>query len=293
MLKRVIDIVQYKALSTGISPEVMNRLNTSQEIMRDKYLSVARFGDGELGMILGNNPLGFQRQDELLSRRLHEVLTHPLPGLLLCLPNVFVSIDEMRDEPADFWRSWVVKIKHKLMPILDMSIHYGDSLVTRLYTPWKDRSLEKDILKNLRTTWKGRRLIIVEGEKSRCGVGNDLFTNVMSVERVLCPAKNAWDHYEDILNACLRFPVNDERIVFYLALGPTATVLAHDLCVAGYRALDLGHLDLQYEYMKRGMNEKGIIPGKYNNEVSNGDIVEDIFDKDYESSIVDRILDRE
>ena len=61
MLKRVIDIVQYKALSTGISPEVMNRLNPSQEIMRDKFLSVARFGDGELGMILGNNPLGFQR----------------------------------------------------------------------------------------------------------------------------------------------------------------------------------------------------------------------------------------
>ena len=36
--------------------------------------------------------------------------------------------------------------------------------------------------------------------------------------------------------------------LFILALGPMATVLAYDLARLGYRALDLGHIDIEYEW---------------------------------------------
>ena len=53
-----------------------------------------------------------------------------------------------------------------------------------------------------------------------------------------------------------------------IALGPTATVLAYDLNKRGIRALDIGHLDIEYEWFKSGTQEKIPIAGKYVNEVT-------------------------
>jgi len=53
-----------------------------------------------------------------------------------------------------------------------------------------------------------------------------------------------------------------------MALGPTATVLAYDLCKAGYRALDIGHLDICYELFLRNEPYMVAVEGKYVNEAS-------------------------
>lgn len=279
--------IKYEILKRGQSPLILNRLETSKRISHG-VLCVARFGDGELGMVMDGNSLGFQRKNDVLSQRLLDVLQSNQEGLLLCLPDVFNGLASMRKAPSQFWKKWVISHKHALMSLKIRGPVFGDAFVTRLYIPWKDKSKEKEILDNLQKAWENKNLVVVEGEKTRCGVGNDLFSNASSVQRILCPAENAWDKYDIILETCLKVP-HDENVVFYLALGPTATVLAYDLCVAGYRALDLGHLDLQYEYMLRGMDNKGIIPGKYNNEIAKGNIVEDIDDLEYESSIIARI----
>ena len=51
-----------------------------------------------------------------------------------------------------------------------------------------------------------------------------------------------------------------------LACGPTATVVVPELCREGYQALDLGHIDIQYEYYIRNLTEKCAVSGKYVNE---------------------------
>ena len=73
-----------------------------------------------------------------------------------------------------------------------------------------------------------------------------------------------------------------------IALGPTATVLAYDLAKRGYWAVDIGHLDLEYEWFLKGEGHS-FIPNKYNNEVPGNTEVEDIFDEDYERSIINRV----
>ena len=73
-----------------------------------------------------------------------------------------------------------------------------------------------------------------------------------------------------------------------IALGPTATVLAYDLAKQGYWALDIGHLDLEYEWYLIGEGYSQI-PGKYNNEVLGGTEVEELDDADYRSSIIKMI----
>ena len=73
-------------------------------------------------------------------------------------------------------------------------------------------------------------------------------------------------------------------------MGPAATVLAYDLACAGYQALDIGHVDMEYEWMLAGKGGRTAVPYKYNNELKGGDIVEEIKDEKYEMQIVDRFL---
>lgn len=55
------------------------------------------------------------------------------------------------------------------------------------------------------------------------------------------------------------------------------------------RALDIGHIDIEYEWFLRGTTGHDIISGKYTNEASGGNIVEECLDKEYLASIVKQI----
>ena len=76
----------------------------------------------------------------------------------------------------------------------------------------------------------------------------------------------------------------------FIALGPTASILAYDLAKAGYHAIDIGHVDLSYEYTLE-YSEMAAVKHKYNNEYDEGYIVEDIQDEKYESEIIADLSD--
>lgn len=55
--------------------------------------------------------------------------------------------------------------------------------------------------------------------------------------------------------------------------------------------MDLGHIDIQYEYYLRKADGKIAIPGKYTNEAKDGkNPSDDILDKQYRDSIIHRAL---
>lgn len=74
-----------------------------------------------------------------------------------------------------------------------------------------------------------------------------------------------------------------------LALGPTATVLASALADCGVQALDIGHIDIEYEWFLKGTKTRVAVSGKYTNEVFKGNEVEDCKDSRYLSQIIERI----
>lgn len=275
-------------IKIGKKPMIYDRLKTSKMLKENDALSIVRFGDGELEMIIAHHNLGFQKYDSHLAKRLEMIIKKEKSdeSILICLPNCFSGTSRLNKKPALFWESWVLKYRKEMSKLWNKDCYYGDTNVTRLYLSWKDRSHEQEIIENIRSTWEMKEIIIVEGEKSKFGVGNNLFENAKSVKRILCPAENSWDKYNEILSYCKK---QEKDTMFILALGPTATILACDLSNLGYRALDLGHMDLQYEYLLRSVSEKVIIPGKYNNEVAGGNIVSSSFDEEYEKSIIYRI----
>ena len=69
----------------------------------------------------------------------------------------------------------------------------------------------------------------------------------------------------------------------------TATVLAWEL--AGDWAIDIGHIDIEYEWFLRNASDKIKIEGKYVNEVLGGKSnIADCKDEEYKSQIICKIV---
>ena len=93
-----------------------------------------------------------------------------------------------------------------------------------------------------------------------------------------------FDCYDDILHAVEHH--SDKKDLILLSLGMTATVLAFDLSQLGYQAIDLGHLDVEYEWFRQNAIEKVSLVGKYVNEVAHGNQVAPCDDVPYQQQIV-------
>lgn len=263
-------------------------LETVKELA-SKEKSIARFGDGEFDMIYGIG-MNYQKYNPDLAKRLEEVLLSNEDGLLIGIPNVFNPeyVDEYTGFATEFWPKWTNDYKFKILRLVDRERKYYSAQITRFYLDYKDKSKVGEYVKELKKIWDGKDVVIVEGEKSRLGVGNDLFDNMNSIQRVICPAENAFEIYDRILNELLKLP-KDKLIL--LALGPTATVLAYDMYKAGYHVIDIGHVDIEYEWFLRKATKKIKIENKYVTEVKEGRVdIQDIKDSKYQNEIIERIL---
>lgn len=266
--------------------KILNTEETINKILTEN-VSISRFGDGEFNWLLNENTVenNFQDNDPILSKRLKEVLTNKNEKLLICLPYALKDQSIYTKNTRTFWRKTVIKKWRKIKKYINKDVVYGDSLLTRCYRNMDDKNNSKTTFENLKKIWNGKNIIIIEGRYSRLGVANDLFNNAKSVKRILCPEKNAFAKYDEILDVALK---QDENSLFLLALGPTATVLAYDLVQSRRRALDIGHIDIEYEWFKMKTDKIIPIKGKYVNEAfdKNVDYNEEISDPNYKKSII-------
>ena len=267
-----------------VYPKVKNKEETLQELIKTEK-SIARFGDGEFNLIWGES-LTFQDFSEKLQTKLQEVLTDTNKNLLVGIPGIFKTLKFYNKRAANFWRKKVVVDREKIYNILNLEKQYFDAEITRPYMDLADKSKVGNFFKEFKKVWNNKDIVFVEGKMSRLGVGNDLFDNCRSVKRIICPACNAFEVYDRIWESCIKLP---KETLFIIALGPTATVLASDLSKMGYRALDLGHIDIEYEWFLLKATKKVAIKNKYVNEVKKGRINSDLNNEEYLSEIIETI----
>ena len=139
---------------------------------------------------------------------------------------------------------------------------------------------------DMKGIWDNRDIVFIEGEKSRLGVGNDLIDNARSIRRILCPPRDAFERLEDIKREACKV---EKEALFLIALGPAATVLAYDLFKAGYQAIDVGHVDVEYEWWRMGAHKKVKLERKYVNETAIGSEVADA-GEEYRKQIIAQIV---
>ena len=140
----------------------------------------------------------------------------------------------------------------------------------------------------VKNIWKNKNIIIVEGEQTRFGVGNDLLENSKSVERIICPSNNAFEIYNKIFKNVKNYAVSKKNTIVLIALGPTASILSFELSDYDIQAIDIGHLDVEYQWFKKSANTKIPLVGKIVNEAGKsfaGEFSADILEK-YKKQIV-------
>lgn len=267
-------------------PPVVTEVKSSISYIIEHRCSVARYGDGEMKLMMENN-ISFQKFYPQLKERLSTILSSNDSNLVICIPNIFESLDIYTDHDKAFWREYLSRSRKKWYKLLDKNRTYYDAFVSRCYLPYRDKNGAAECFRMWQQLWNNRDLLIVEGAKTRFGVGNGLLDNAKSVQRILGPVTNAFDKYDDILNVVVKY---DKECLILIALGPTATVLAADLSLAGYQAIDIGHLDIEYEWFLRQVDHKVPVDGKYVNEAGGFSGSEDTIDKEYQSQIV-KVID--
>lgn len=255
--------------------------------------SLVRFGDGEFEMIRKQTRPRFQSVNENLANRLREIIKSTNSDVLVCVADNYGSLTEYTDEAAAAIRRYLSPdVRKDHMKILDTKRKYGNAYLSRPYYMFRDKTSEmvKKKFEHIKKIWSGEDLLIVEGEHTRFGIGNDLLSKAGSVRRLLVPDRNAFSVYDEILRKAKMYA--EKRLVLCI-IGPTATVLSYDLAIKGIRAIDIGQVDSEYEWFLRDAPNRCDVPYKTVSEYVDKTVFAELdwrLARIYEKEIIDTVL---
>jgi len=270
---------------------IMKSMDETLDKILSNRCSFSRFGDGEF-RIMENGRIHYQSRSPELAMRLKEVIASDIPNLLIGLPPCFGSMEEYLPPVRDFWVKWMSRHRQMVYSYLDMSRVYYDAFISRVYVQSyktdEHYSRCANYYEKAKRIWAGRDILICEGEGTRFGMFNDLLSGAASISRILCPARNAFDKYDEVLSAF--DDIGTDKLVL-IALGPSATALAYDLCRKGYQAIDIGAFDVDYEWFLRKEVKLGAPLGfKYVDSGNKGRKIRPVEDPEYNRQIIKRTV---
>lgn len=213
-------------------PLVLGEWDTLEQLEQGR--SIARYGDGELKLCF-NRSAKAQIKNPEIEARLVEILNSDGP-CLVGIPNI-ADLSYQIPQKKIFWAQY--RQKH-YTSLYNFKKIYGSSFITRPDSaPSINTQAYFDRMKNI---WAGRDVILINGTNKAFDKDLSILDNCR-YERWTYPNTDAWGVFPELVSRCLK---ESKEKLFIVSLGPTATVLAHDLAQAGYQALDLGHLGMFY-----------------------------------------------
>lgn len=217
--------------------------------------SMVRFGDGEITMIRGRS-LKLQEVEPEIREGLKRLLAYRHENMMVTIPEIFGDLSIYRKESRQFWKDHLLFSRKIYEKYCNPSREYYNTSITRFYYAVEDKSQSDEWIKGIRRIWQDKDIVIVEGERTHNGVGNDLFDTAKSIERIIGPSEQAYTKVDEILDSCKDYP--KDRL-FLLSLGVAAKFLAEKLFLEGYRVIDIGNLDMEYEwYLKQAKSKEKI-----------------------------------
>lgn len=91
----------------GRHPKVLSIKDSLSYILKHR-ISISRYGDGEI-LLMEGYPIGFQKEDAALARRLREIARNPIPQHRVCIPDVFSGISSYNKESRKFWKDFLFR----------------------------------------------------------------------------------------------------------------------------------------------------------------------------------------
>lgn len=220
----------YLDMTNFMHGKLLSMMDT-MKLIKDKELSIARFGDGEINCMVTKNGCGFQTHDWRLMQELRDI-TSIKDDLLVCYPSLMIECPWW----ALYWPKYWSRCKFFLQ-----REQYGDSFITRPEAFYMIGHSMIDLWKDI---WQNKNICFVTGEGSRLNANHTIFDNIKNADYIYSKPKNAYDDIDNIMTQCRQKQNID---IFLIALGPTGTVLASRLHKIGQRTLDIGHLNNSYD----------------------------------------------
>ena len=286
MLVDLQKLINKDILEKQLNPIQVKGIDETLDYIIENKSSLIRFGDGEINMLAGHS-IPYQDYDEELVSTMRDIIgQESRKELVLCLPDAFTDRFRFTYWAIPFWKDHMDHYMDFYRELCSDS-WYGSTFVSRPYIDFEDKSQAKAQFEKLKSIWKNRDLLIVEGATSRSGVGNDLFDEANSIKRIICPSHSAFSRVHEIEQEIEKHAAG--RLILCM-LGPTAKVLAYHLSRKGHQVLDIGHIDSEYEWMKMGAKTKVKFSHKHTAEYNFDQDIEFIEDETYNSQIVAKIL---
>lgn len=261
---------------------------TVDEIVYNKK-SLSRFGDGELIWMNGGKLDSFQQYSDEFAEDLRKAFQNKNKNLLIGIPIGIFDSKYCNIRVKMHWAIIKSEFYSRLIKFIDFNKKYSNASITRPYIDYTNYDYSTEAFKNLKRIWDNKKVVFVEGEKTKLGLGNDLFDNAKEIKRIICPAMNAYEKLDEIEKSIKKNVQKTDLIL--TALGPTASILASDMCNEGYQIVDIGHIDIEYYWYLNHSVLRDKVPGKYVNESGKKDC-SNIYDNDssYLNSIIDKII---
>ena len=220
-------------------PFVEEEFETIRTIIRDKA-SISRFGDGEFRCAVGAGCTSQEHSPDILAR-LQKILRNEVKNLLVGIPRSVGRYDWIVPAPKKA-HSWVRYRDEKFCKYLSPKTKYYSAFITRTDSaPHIGCQQYWDLCKQM---WKDRDIVIIQGEEKQISTAKHLFDGVKSIDIIFGPSRHAFREYNTLLETARTKYKKD--ILFILSIGVTATILAYDIHLEGYQALDIGHLGVFY-----------------------------------------------
>lgn len=253
MKDRIADLVYLWYRLPGRKPtvRVYSMDETLDELLHSDK-SLVRFGDGEIVMMKGKS-LKLQQASPELAEGLKRMLRYEHENLMVTVQGIFDGVEMYHKKSRQFWKDHLLFCRKTYEKYCNPNRIYYTTFVSRCYYYAQDRSNCGRWFAKIRKIWENKDVVVVEGTRTHNGVGNDLLDTAASVERIICPPRDAYGAIPRILEAC---EVYGKDRLFLLSVGVAAKFLALELFQKGYRVLDIGHMDMEYEWYVRQVPDK-------------------------------------
>lgn len=281
-IKDILAFIDYELYKTGVK-KCNIKVHTIEETINELInteKSMVRFGDGEITMIRGRS-LKLQRVQPEIVEDLKRILGYQFKNMIVTIPEIFGDLSIYRKESRQFWRDHLLFSRKTYEKYCNHDRVYFNTSVSRFYYALNEKEKYKcsEWIEGIKKIWKDRDVVIVEGERTHNGVGNDLLNMAKSVERIIGPGSDAYGKLEEIFEHCKEYPKDR---MFLISLGAAAKPLAEKLFLHGYRVLDIGNLDLEYEWYihkdttKRTLAKHGIVGEEANRQAGYNEYLKQI-----------------
>lgn len=212
-------------MGSFVYPKVLSEEETLERVLGGQ--SIARYGDGELKLMLGRDCVSQLALAPLISEL----------RAIMCLPSaVLVGIPTL-DPRCPKLANWQ-KLAPKFEPLITSKKEYGSAFITRPdNAPWINTPSFFDKIESL---WRGQTVTFVGNGKRSLTAEFLKMTGAKQVDWVVSAYRDAYKNIEQLEREIIE--KDNTRVI--MCAGATATCLAARLAEQDFHAIDLGHIGM-------------------------------------------------